>query len=359
VTEADALSLLTCTGPARERLFRAADSCRAETVGDGVRLRGLIEFSNVCRQDCLYCGLRRSNASLPRYRLEPGEIVEAAVRGAEMGLRTIVLQSGEDPWYDAGTIARIISSIKDRADVALTLSVGERDKSEYAEWKRAGASRYLLKHETSDARLFSELRPGRTLRDRLTRLEWLLDLGYEVGSGVIVGLPGQSLDSLARDVVLMREMRFHMASAGPFIPHERTPLGGSPPGSVDLALRTIAAMRLALPWANIPATTALGTLSPAARIRALRCGANVLMPNITPGAARARYEIYPRKNGDRETPEGAYRRCLDAVRSAGLEVGTGYGGCDAAREDGRESGWWKPQVFGEDGKCDGRKGLLH
>ncbi len=330
MNEAEVIEMLTAGGAAEEALFASADSARSRNVGDCVQLRGLVEFSNYCRRDCLYCGLRRSNAGLPRYRMQPAEIVGAAVEGAQMGLKTVVLQSGEDAWYTGDIIAGIVSSIKERADVAVTLSVGEREKDEYALWKDAGADRYLLKHETSDRSLYSRMRPGCSLGDRLRRLEWLRDLGYEVGSGVIVGLPGQALESMARDILLLGQFGAHMASAGPFVPHGATPLGGYEPGSTQLTLRVVAAMRLALPWANIPATTALGTLQPGGQVRALRSGANVIMPNITPAHYRKMYEIYPAKVGSLETPAGSYRRCLEIVKSAGLAVGTGYGGCKRA-----------------------------
>jgi len=316
-----------------EGFIRAADEARARGVGDCVHLRGLIEFSNYCRKDCLYCGLRRSNAALPRYRMAPEEIVEAALEGARMGLGTVVLQSGEDVWYTAGIIEKIVGSIKEQSGLAVTLSVGDRIKREYALWRRAGADRYLLKHETSDEALHWTMRPGCGLGDRLRNLEWLMDLGYEVGSGIIVGLPGQGIESIARDVSFMRDLGVHMASAGPFIPHAQTPLKGCEPGSVDLTLRVIAAMRLELPWANIPATSALGTLDPLAQLTALGCGANVLMPDITPGPYRKMYEIYPGKVGSLETPAQSFARCRKIVESAGLAVGTGQGGC--ARLPGR------------------------
>ncbi|MGE5483924.1 MAG: [FeFe] hydrogenase H-cluster radical SAM maturase HydE [Ignavibacteriales bacterium] len=310
-----------------EALFESAAAERSRSVGDCVHLRGIVEFSNYCRRDCLYCGLRRSNTALPRYRMTPEEIVDAAVEGAGLGLGTIVLQSGEDPWYTAGVVADIVSSIKERAGVAVTLSLGERERHEYALWRQAGADRYLLKHETSDEALYWSMRPGCRLRDRLQRLEWLGELGYEVGSGIIIGLPGQALETIAGDIAFLRDFGVHMAAAGPFIPHAGTPLGNCRPGDVALTLRITAIMRLGLPWANIPATSALGTLDGTAQAAALSCGANVLMPDITPTQCRQMYEIYPGKVGSLETPAESVARCRRVVESAGLAIGTGPGGC--------------------------------
>ncbi|NPV72001.1 MAG: [FeFe] hydrogenase H-cluster radical SAM maturase HydE [Firmicutes bacterium] len=280
---------------AKDTLFHTADEVRHRYVGDEVYLRGIIEFSNYCVRNCHYCGLRAANAGLQRYRMSLAETVGAAEKAARLGVGTVVLQSGEDPFWDAPALAEVVREIKRRTGLAVTLSVGDRPREDYALWREAGADRYLLKHETADPELFRGLRPGTTLADRLTCIRHLRELGYQVGSGNMVGLPGQTLASLADDIVLLQELDVEMAGIGPFIPHPQTPLAASSPGEVDLSLRVLAVARLAVPWAHIPATTALGTADPQGRQKALRCGANVVMPNVGPTGYRPLYQIYPGK----------------------------------------------------------------
>ncbi len=302
---------------------------RSRFVGEDVHLRGLIEFSNYCAGNCLYCGLRKNNRRLVRYRMSPAEIRESARRAAGLGCRTIVLQSGEDGFYTAEVLADLISRLKEELDVAITLSIGDRTWAEYALLKEAGADRYLLKYETSDPCLFSALRPGTTLEERLKRIAWLKELGYQVGSGNIVGLPGQSLETLVGDILLLRGMGVEMAGIGPFIPGDRTPLGRFPPGTLEQVLKTLALARLVLPRAHLPATTATATLDARSRARALKCGANVIMPNMTPLPYRGDYRIYPGKDGLGEMPEESYAKAVRTVKSAGRRVardfGHGYG----------------------------------
>jgi biotin synthase len=310
-------------------LFELADEVRSRFVGEDVHLRGLIEFSNYCAGNCLYCGLRKNNRRLVRYRMSPAEIRESARRAAGLGCRTIVLQSGEDGFYTAEVLADLISRLKEELDVAITLSIGDRTWAEYALLKEAGADRYLLKYETSDPCLFSALRPGTTLEERLKRIAWLKELGYQVGSGNIVGLPGQSLETLVGDILLLRGMGVEMAGIGPFIPGDRTPLGRFPPGTLEQVLKTLALARLVLPRAHLPATTATATLDARSRARALKCGANVIMPNMTPLPYRGDYRIYPGKDGLGEMPEESYAKAVRTVKSAGRRVardfGHGYG----------------------------------
>lgn len=309
----------------RDALFRAADEVRRRYVGDEVHLRGIIEFSNHCVRNCHYCGLRAGNRSLARYRMTPAEMVAIAERAAGLGLGTVVLQSGEDPYWDAETLAAVIGEIKRRTGLAVTLSVGDRPREDYARWREAGADRYLLKHETADAGLFRRLRPGTTLDGRLRCLRDLRELGYQVGSGNMVGLPGQTLASLADDIVLLQELDVEMAGIGPFLPHPQTPLSGAQPGSVDLTLRLLAVARLALPWAHLPATTALGTADPEGRQKALRCGANVIMPNVGPTEYRPLYQIYPGKICLTDRAEGCLVCLHRMVRDLGRTVGRGPG----------------------------------
>ena len=280
---------------AQEELARAADAVRRSTMGAEVQLRALIEFSSHCSGSCAYCGLRAANLDLPRYRMEPEEIVETALEADRLGYRTIVLQSGEDAWYEADTLAGIVRSIRSFYSGAVTLCVGEREEWEYALWREAGADRYLLRIETSDPELYANLHPGMSFAHRVACLRALRGLDYEVGSGVLVGLPGQTLETLARDLLFLVEHRADMVGIGPFIPHPATPLADSAGGTVDLTLRMMALTRLLLPRAHIVSTTALGSMDPLGRERGLQSGGNVVMPNVTPCHYRAFYEIYPSK----------------------------------------------------------------
>ncbi len=279
----------------RDDFLHLSRKVREKFFSNTVLLRGIIEFSNYCNKDCHYCGLRRSNKKLKRYRMKPEEVVAVAEEGIKRGLRTIVLQSGDDPGYTCEQISWIIEKIKSTGDVAVTLSLGERSRRELERWRRAGADRYLLKFETSNPELYARLRPGRKLEQRLKLLRFMKEIGYQTGSGNIVGLPGTGLRDLYNDLLLMQELDLDMAASGPFIPHQDTPLGGYPPGDVELSLRFLAAMRIMLGPVHLPATTALATLQEEARLRALRISANVVMPNITPSLYRNLYVIYPEK----------------------------------------------------------------
>ena len=323
LTRAETAALLSVKNP--RPLFEAADRVRKAFVGDGVYLRGLIEFSNYCKNDCLYCGIRRSNASARRYRLTPEEIVHTAKKAAGYGYKTVVLQSGEDPWFDADTMADIIRQIK-TLDVAVTLSLGEKTREEYAAYRRAGADRYLLRIETTDKALYEKMDPGMSWDNRVRCLCDLKELGYEVGSGSLVGLPGQTTESLADDLLFFKELPVDMAGIGPFIPHPQTPLAGETvQGHFELALKMMALMRLLLPDINIPATTAMETLHPRGRLLALESGANVVMPNVTEGDYRKFYELYPGKICTGDTPDRC-RGCIQAkIESIGRTVSPVYG----------------------------------
>lgn len=305
-------------------LLAEADKTRHDYVGDEVHLRGLIEFSNICRNNCLYCGIRRDNAHLCRYRMTEEELVETAKRGAALGFKTIVLQSGEDLHYTPERMCRIVEAIK-RFDVAVTLSVGERTYQEYKAFKEAGADRYLMRIETTDKDLYHKLDPNMSWQKRYECLLMLKELGYELGSGSMVGLPEQSIESIADDLLFLKELEVDMAGIGPFIPHQHTPLKNAASGTLDLALRTMAIMRLLLPDINIPATTAMESLHPQGRIKALKSGANVVMPNITEGEYRKLYELYPGKICVNDTPAHC-RSCIGLkIMSIGRTIGQGYG----------------------------------
>lgn len=320
----DAIVGLLTTAPA-EDLYQRADRVRHDTVGDEVHLRGLIEFSNICRNDCLYCGIRRSNRRVQRYRMDDDELVETARRAAALGFQTIVLQSGEDLHFDQTRMCRIIEQIK-RLDVALTLSVGERDYADYKAFREAGADRYLLRIETTDRDLYHRLNPGMSWERRHECLLMIRELGYEVGSGIMVGQPDQTIASIADDLLYLKDLDVDMAGIGPFIPHPDTPLAGEQGGTLELALRTMAVMRLLMPDINIPATTAMESLHPQGRIMALQAGANVVMPNVTEGEYRRLYELYPGKICVNDTPANC-RSCIGLkIQSIGRTIGQGWGG---------------------------------
>lgn len=300
-------------------IFAAADRVRQRCVGDVVHLRGLIEFSNTCRRNCFYCGLRAGNTKIERYRLRPEEIIELASKGRGYGYKTVVLQSGEDAYYTVEKMKTIVQNIK-RLGLVVALSVGEKTFEEYRAYREAGADRYLIRIETTDKKLYEDLDPGMSHDNRKRCVEDLRKLGYEVGSGSLVGLPGQTLESLADDILYFREMRADMIGIGPFIPHEDTPLKGAAGGDFSLSLKVMALTRLLLPGVNIPATTAMETLHRNGRILALQSGANVVMPNITEGAYRKLYALYPGKACVDHTP-GHCRDCIaEKIRGIGRTV---------------------------------------
>ena len=320
----DAIVTLLTTAPAGD-LYRQADRVRHDAIGDEVHLRGLIEFSNICRNDCMYCGIRRSNRHVHRYRMTDEELVETARRAVALGFQTIVLQSGEDMHFDQARLCRIIEQIK-RHDVALTLSVGERDYADYKAFKDAGADRYLLRIETTDRDLYHRLNPGMSWQHRHECLLMIKELGYELGSGIMVGQPGQTVTSIADDLLYLKDIGIDMAGIGPFIPHPDTPLAHEAGGSLELALRTMAVMRLLMPDINIPATTAMESLHPKGRIMALQAGANVVMPNVTEGEYRRLYELYPGKVCVNDTPVHC-RSCIALkIQAIGRTIGQGRGG---------------------------------
>lgn len=325
LSKEDLVAILWASPMEKEMLYKQANAVRSRVMGDEVHLRGIIEFSNHCTENCLYCGLRKGNRILSRYRMEPGEILEAAREAAKWGLKTIVLQSGQDPYYTGEILSRLVFEIKSRLDVAVTLSLGIRSREDLMQLKKAGADRYLMKHETADPELFAAMRPGTTFKDRLNCIHTLKELGYQVGSGNMVGLPGQTTATLARDLILLRDLDVEMAGIGPFVPNPATPLGGSPAGSVDVTLTVLAVARLLLPMAHLPATTALETMHKQGRRLALECGANVIMPNVTPLKYRRDYAIYPNKAGCKLEPRDSVIEIRRLVENVGRRIGEGYG----------------------------------
>ena len=265
-----------------DELFRAADEARQEWCGDAVHLRGIIEFSSVCSRNCAYCGLRRSNTALLRYTMSADEILRVVSEAQQQGVRTIVLQSGENDAEQADRLPEIIAAVKRESAVAVTLCVGVKSFDFYKACRESGADRYLIKHESASPSLYNRFHPDSRLQSRLSALSTLRDLHYQVGTGCIIGLPGQTSLDLAHDLLLTQGLDVDMAAFGPFVPHPDTPLAWAPPGDLNLSLRFIAAARLALGPVHIPATTALDAVAPDGRETALRCGANVIMANITP-----------------------------------------------------------------------------
>lgn len=320
---AEIIHLLTL--PDVTALFAAADRVRKKFVGDGVYLRALIEFSNYCKNNCLYCGIRAGNSHVHRYRLTPEEIVRTARQAVSYGYKTVVLQSGEDVWFDTDKLCHIIREIK-KLDVAVTLSIGEKTREEYAAYRTAGADRYLLRIETTDKMLYEKLDPGMRWDNRVRCLYDLKELGYEVGSGSLVGLPGQTMESLANDLLFFQKLPVDMAGIGPFIPHPQTPLAQEKTdGHFELALKMMALMRLLLPDINIPATTAMETLHPQGRLVALQAGANVVMPNTTDTEFRPFYELYPGKICVGDNAQQC-RGCIERkIHSIGRHVAVGQG----------------------------------
>lgn len=305
-------------------LFSLADKIRKENVGDEVHLRGLIEFSNICKRTCKYCGLRCENKDIDRYRIEPDDIIFYAQKAVDMGYKTIVLQSGEDEYYSRELLCKIIKGIK-TLDVALTLSIGERCFDDYKAFKDCGADRYLIRIETTDKELYKKMHPHMSFENRVRCLKDLGKLGYEVGTGCLVGLPGQTIESLANDILFFKEINADMVGIGPFIAHLHTPLKDCLNGDFTLALKVMALTRILLKNINIPATTAMETLNPNGRIIALQSGANVVMPNVTTTEYRAKYEIYPNKICINENPSQCFNCVSGKIRSIGRSVSTGYG----------------------------------
>ena len=317
-------------------LWELADAARKENVGDEVHLRGLIEISNYCVRQCLYCGIRADNTEIGRYRMTAKEIMDCVREAVSYGYGTVVLQSGEDYGMTRDWLADLVRRIKSETDLAVTLSLGERPDEDLIAWKEAGANRYLLRFETSDRGLYERIHPALPGRksDRFAILRRLKQLGYETGSGVMIGIPGQTYESLTQDVETFRELDLDMIGVGPYIPHPHTPLGKTTdeapdqaPNTEEMTYKVVALARIVRPDANIPSTTALATLNPVmGREQGLSRGANVVMPNLTPSKYSMMYEIYPAKVCMTETAMGCRCFLQRQIVSMGRVVGGGPGG---------------------------------
>ena len=324
---ADLLYFLASGDPEEiDALYAFADSVRRQFVGDDIHLRAIIEFSNHCIQGCLYCGLHQQNRELVRYRMEEEEILKTVSHAAESGYRTVVLQSGEDPWYTREVLVQLIAKIRKRTDMAITLALGERPSEEYETFFNAGADRYLLKHETADPELYARLNPGMRLSNRLNCLKELKRIGFQTGSGIMIGLPGQTLESIAEDIMLFYRMDMDMIGCGPYIPNPGCPAGMANDLREELSYRVLALNRIVTRNAHLPSTTALSTLNENdARKKALQRGANVIMPNVTPEAFRRHYQIYPSKRRI-EVATGNFRIELEQLaREMDRRIGTSRG----------------------------------
>lgn len=315
----------------RLRLQAKAVELRKQYYGNKVFVRGLIEFTNYCKNNCYYCGIQASNGEAKRYRLTKEEILECCDTGWKLGFHTFVLQGGEDPFFTDDQIVDIVREIKKQyPESAVTLSIGEKTKESYQRYKEAGADRYLLRHETADEEHYRMLHPeSMSLANRKNCLYTLKELGYETGAGFMVGSPGQTDACLAEDLVFLRELNPHMVGIGPFIPHHETRFANNQPGSLEKTLLLLSILRIILPKANLPATTALGTVNPRGRELGIEAGANVVMPNLSPVKVRKKYELYDHKicTGE-EAAECA--GCLSKrMASVGYEVVAERGDCVA------------------------------
>ena len=327
------------SGEAWERLFTeytqsdadfAIELARKRTLerfGRKIWFRGIVEFSNICKCDCHYCGIRCSNHQVSRYRLSPEDILECCAEGYGAGFRTFVLQGGEDGWFTDERMCAIVREIKNKwPDCAVTLSLGERSRESYQAMFDAGADRYLLRHETADESHYALLHPAsQTLANRLRCLRDLKDIGYQTGCGIMVGSPGQTPATLAKDMIFMQEFRPQMVGVGPFLPHRDTPFRGEKPGSVELTLFVLALCRLMLPGVLLPATTALGTAEADGRVRGVLAGCNVIMPNLSPASVRKKYMLYDNKAGSDLTAEEGIALLRRQMEAIGYEVVIGRG----------------------------------
>ena len=333
LSEAEYAALITGRdGETASRLADLAAAKRKAVFGNAVYTRGLIEISSICKNNCLYCGIRRDNAEAERYRLTEEEILSCAAEGHVLGFRTFVLQGGEDPYYTDEVLCGIVRKLKKQhPDCAVTLSMGERSPESYRALYDAGADRYLLRHETADAGHYAKLHPKEmSFENRMRCLRDLRETGYQVGCGFMVGSPFQTPETLAKDLKFIETFRPEMCGIGPFIPHRNTPFRDEPAGTLELTLFLLSVIRLILPEVLLPATTALGTIHPLGREMGIRAGANVVMPNLSPVGVRKKYELYDNKICTGEE-SAQCRGCLEA-RMTSI-------GCHLAVDRGDAPGW--------------------
>ncbi len=317
----DLIRLLSLEDPEEIKmlLFRANEK-RLEIFGREVHLRGVIEFSNYCARNCIYCSLREENIIIPRYRMTPDEILESAKTIYSKGIRTIVMQSGEDSFFDTDLISYLIYSIKSRFDVAITLCLGQRNFDEYKIWKIAGADRYILNHESANPDLYSLYHKKSKQEDRLSHLKFLKRVGFQVGSGNIVGLPDQTIEDIADDIILCRDLDIDMASFSPFIPAPNTPYQNENEGNLILTLKTLAVVRLFLGRVHVHAPNELDLIDKKGREKGISAGANVVMPNFTPFPYRDNFKRYCRHSRIVEDPLSSHSMIKARIEALGNKI---------------------------------------
>jgi len=328
LTDEEFAAVLFCDDPGfADYLAERARAVREIHYGKAVYLRGLIEFTNYCKNNCYYCGIRRGNANAERYRLNEEVILACCAAGYELGFRTFVLQGGEDPYFTDERMVSIVKAIKDQhPDCAVTLSIGERDRESYQKLFDAGADRYLLRHETADKAHYGMLHPAELSFDhRMQCLRDLKDIGYQVGCGMMVGSPYQTPEHLVKDLRFLQGFRPEMVGIGPFIPHHDTQFADRTAGTVEMTVRLLAVIRLLLPDVLLPATTALGTIDPVGREKGLMAGANVVMPNLSPADVRGKYLLYDNKKYSGDEAAEAVRDMVKRIASTGYEAVVGRG----------------------------------
>lgn len=300
-------------------IYKQADTVRYQNIGDDISIRALLEFSNYCRRNCSYCGLNCTNRTVTRFRLTDKEIISLSHDAYHAGYKTIVLQSGEDPQFTTDILGEIVKEIK-KVDIKITLSCGELPLESYKYLKDCGADRYLLKHETADKAIYESLHKGYTLKSRIDCLRAIKQSGLEAGSGFMIGLPNQTLSTIADDILLLADIGCDMAGIGPFIPHQQTELAANQSGSVELTTRAVALTRLMLPKANLPATTSLGVIDIEKKRSVFNCGANVIMQKITPNNVKRLYEIYPSTLTDLTIEQGRENVCREIIALGRIPV---------------------------------------
>lgn len=315
--------LINSTAPdTNHQLALAADRVRRQHYGDAVFIRGLIEFTNYCKNNCLYCGIRASNSCAKRYRLNEEDILSCCAEGYKLGFRTFVLQGGEDPYFTDDKVCSLVSSIRNNhPDCAITLSIGEKSRESYQAYFDAGANRYLLRHETADAQLYEQLHPqSMSLANRTRCLYDLKDIGYQVGSGFMVAPPYQTTQHLIKDLRFLQQLEPDMIGIGPYINHKDTPFKDMPSGSLELSLRMLSILRLMFPYALLPSTTALGSIHPHGRELGLQAGGNVVMPNLSPSAVRQHYAIYNNKLHSGLEAAQSLAALKEEIKKAGYQI---------------------------------------
>jgi biotin synthase len=326
LTQADVCYLLQLKDADLAALYQKADLVRKQNTGDEIFLRGIIEFSNHCHKNCAYCGIRSQNKDVQRYRISNSEILATCKKIEKYQQTTVVLQSGEDAFYTTEILGELISQIKQQTKLAVTLSVGERDRKTYRYWQQKGMDRYLLRFETTNAALFQAVHPDDNFQERLACIYNLKDLGVQTGSGFLIGLPNETLAQLADDILFCSTLNLEMIGVGPFIPHHNTPLGNAKnPFDKEIFFKTIAILRLLNKKAHIPATTAFDAIDPNGRNKLLTIGANVFMPNSSPKEYRKHYLLYPGKPCVDESSDDCAGCVLARINALNRQIGTGPG----------------------------------